>query len=402
MNDPYRRPAKHGITGGQALFLLVILVFAGYMIYTTLVPNAQKYAVIQTDSLGQNYYGDCLIVRSEIPYDAEGVTSMDYVAEEGSMVYRGTTICYVYSSGYNQREINALNNYREQIKRTQLQLLSAEIAYDPKMMRLEADVLERSKELRRIIHGARGNLINAEKILTTAIATRHQYLRQKYAGNQSLTRLYDDEAAQLKRIESWTKQYTASQDGIVSFYSDGYEYGLTGSDFMQYSPQQVRAMIGGRAPEKSTTQKGRTTIFRLVRQSAWNVLFVVNDPVWNPTEGQTYKLFISGFEDTVVDATVLSSARTGSDLLVRLEVRSDVKPVLYMRTCQAELGEYVNSMVVPQNAIYKYDGADGVVVVTGENRLFVPVHIIRQADGKAYIEALQPGFLFIGQTVMLN
>ena len=46
-------------------------------------------------TLGARYSGDCLIVRSETPYDAEGVTSVDYEAEEGSLVHRGTNICNV-------------------------------------------------------------------------------------------------------------------------------------------------------------------------------------------------------------------------------------------------------------------------------------------------------------------
>ena len=399
MNE--RNRVRRRMSGGQVFFILLILLITGYITYTYLFPSVQKYAVIESDSVGQSYNGDCLIVRSEIPYDAEGVTSIEYVADEASMVFRNTTVCYVYSSSYNQREIATLRNYREQIKQNHLRLLNAEIAYDQKIMRLEDEVLKRAEELRKIVHGASGNLINQEKLLTSAISARQNYLRQKYADNQSLTRLHDDETAQLKRIESWTKQYTATQDGIVSFYSDGYEYGLTSTDFVRFSPQDVRSMIGGSVPEKTIVQKGRTTIYRLVRPNVWNVLFLVSDPTWNPLEGQIYKLFIFGFEDTVVDAQVLSSTRSGGDLLVRLEVRSNVMPVLYMRTCQAELGEYVNSMVVPQSALYRLDGANGVVVVNGESRLFVPVRVIRQEEGRAFIEALQPGFLSIGQTVML-
>jgi hypothetical protein len=401
MNVSNQPRPKRGISGGQALFVLIILLFAGYIIYTTLNPRVQRYAQIESGSIGQSYYGDCLIVRSEIPYDAEGVTHIDYVANEGTMIYRGTTICYIYSSGYNQREVATLRNYRDQIKLNHMKLLSSEIAYDQKMLRLEADVLERAAEIRKLVHGARGNLVNQEKIFASAISARQNYLRQKYADNQILTRLYDDESAQLKRIESWTKQYTASQDGIVSFYSDGYEYGLNSTDYTKFTPQEVRAMIGGSVPEKTSVQKGRTTIYRLVRQNAWNVLLLVGDTAWNPVEGQTYRLYLSGFDDTVVDALVVSSTRSGGELLIRLDVRADVTPVLYMRTCQAELGEYVNSMIVPQNAIYKLDGADGVVLVNGDSRLFVPVRIIRQESGRAYIEALQPGFLSVGQTIML-
>ena len=35
--------------------------------------------------------------------------------------------------------------------------------------------------------------------------------------------LYKVENDQLKKIESWTTTYTASEDCLVSFYTDGYE-----------------------------------------------------------------------------------------------------------------------------------------------------------------------------------
>lgn len=396
-------PRKAHMGTGQIVLIVIVLIFAGYMIFTTLNPSTQQYTTIESGSIGQNYSGDALIVRKEAPYDAEGVTSIDYLASEGSLVDSGTIICYVYSSGYNQKEMLKLQNYREQIKLKHLSLLAQETAYDQEMIRLESSVLERAKEIRRLVQGETGNLSNQENMLDGAMSSRQNYLRRKYADDQSLTRLYDDEDAQVKRIESWTKPYPASSAGIVSFYSDGYEYGLNSDNFDSFTPQQVRAMIGGAVPEKSTIQKGRTTIYRLIRQNIWNVLLLIkNNPAWTPVDGQSYQLHLSGFDDTVVDAKVVSSTRSGGELLVRLEVRSDVKPVLYMRTCEAELGENVNSLVVNRNAIFEYQGMQGVAVVNGSDKpLFVPIRIVQQDGNRAFIESIQPGLLFVGQTVML-
>lgn len=400
MYGQYRPPRKSGISLGQMIFILIVLLFAGYMIYTSLNPDVQKYAQIQTDAIGQSYFGDALIIRSEVAYDAEGVTSVDYIAEEGSEVSPAIKICNVYSSGYNQKELMTLQNYRSQIKQKHLQLLATETTLDPRMDQMEKDVLTRAGELRVLVQGGSGNLINQEKMLAATMEIRRNYLRQKYADDQSLTRLYDDEEAQLKRIESWTKQYTAASEGIVSFYSDGFEYSLNTTNFAKFTPQEVRAMIGGYVPEKTTVQKGRTTVYRLVSKGSWNVLMLINNASWSPVEGQTYKLHLSGFDDTVVDAQVVSSTRSGGELLVRLQVYADVQPVLYMRTCEAELGEYVNSMVVPKSAIYVHEGAQGVVIVNGESRLFVPVRIIKEDGNRAFIEAVQQGLLYVGQTVL--
>lgn len=395
------KPPRKKLNILQLLILLAAFGFAIWYLVKTLAPAASPYATITAGTLGARYSGDCLIVRNETPFDAEGVTSVDYKAEEGSLVQRGDTICNVYSSSLSTKEVTALQDYRDQIRDYQLQLLAAETTYDAKMARVESDVLSRAREVREMIAGARGSLINQEKLLDAAIDARQQYLKQKYSSDQRLTRLYDDELSQQQRIQSWTKAYAATQEGLVSFYSDGYEYSLTAANYDTFIPSDVRRMYNGYKPEKSTTDKGKTTIYRTVRDGMWYVLFLSDDSTWTPVDGQTYELKLERFENTTVMATVESSTRSGGELLVRLSVSGSVKPVLYMRTCQAELGDYVSSLCVPSRALIRQDDMDCVVVVDGANQSLIPVNILLRDGDNVYITAIQQGLLYEGQTVLL-
>ena len=395
------KPPRKKLNILQLLILLAAFGFAIWYLVKTLAPAASPYATITAGTLGARYSGDCLIVRNETPFDAEGVTSVDYKAEEGSLVQRGDTICNVYSSSLSTKEVTALQDYRDQIRDYQLQLLAAETTYDAKMARVESDVLSRAREVREMIAGARGSLINQEKLLDAAIDARQQYLKQKYSSDQRLTRIYDDELSQEQRIQSWTKAYAATQEGLVSFYSDGYEYSLTAANYDTFIPADVRRMYNGYKPEKSTTDKGRTTIYRTVRDGMWYVLFLSDDSTWTPVDGQTYELKLERFENTTVMATVESSTRSGGELLVRLSVSGSVKPVLYMRTCQAELGDYVSSLCVPSRALIRKDDMDCVVVVDGANQSLIPVNILLRDGDNVYITAIQQGLLYEGQTVLL-
>ena len=395
------KPPRKKLNILQLLILLAAFGFAIWYLVKTLAPAASPYATITAGTLGARYSGDCLIVRNETPFDAEGVTSVDYKAEEGSLVQRGDTICNVYSSSLSTKEVTALQDYRDQIRDYQLQLLAAETTYDAKMARVESDVLSRAREVREMIAGARGSLINQEKLLDAAIDARQQYLKQKYSSDQRLTRLYDDELSQEQRIQSWTKAYAATQEGLVSFYSDGYEYSLTAANYDTFIPSDVRRMYNGYKPEKSTTDKGKTTIYRTVRDGMWYVLFLSDDSTWTPVDGQTYELKLERFENTTVMAKVESSTRSGGELLVRLSVSGSVKPVLYMRTCQAELGDYVSSLCVPSRALIRKDDMDCVVVVDGANQSLIPVNILLRDGDNVYITAIQQGLLYEGQTVLL-
>ena len=386
----------------QIMLIVLVLAFAAWYLITALTPESSPYATITAGVIGSRYTGDCLIVRDESPYDADSVSSVDYIAEEGSLVSRGTTICNVYSSGFSTREMIALQDYRDQIKAYQIKLLKAQVTTDARMEKLEADVMTRAREVRELIGGARGNRNNQEALLSTAIQARQARLKEMYSDDQRMTRLYDDEQSQLQRISSWTKQYGAQGEGLVSFYSDGYEYGLKISNYDKFTPAQVRAMMNGQKPAaEDQTSKSKTTIYRLVRDGHWIVLMLIKDSNWNPVEGAQYELKLENFRDTMVQARVLSFTRTGGELEVRLDVMSSVKPVLYIRTCTGVLGDSVSSLNVPAKALYTQDGMPGVVVVREGYQFFVPVNVIDKRDGMVYIAPIQQGAIYEGDTVRL-
>ena len=400
-----KRMPKGGKGGGKWLFTLLALVLAAgaawYFLGDKIGKPQLNTAVVEDGTIGETHTGDVLIVRNETAYDDEGVQNIEYVAQEGTQIFRGDVICYVYSTGYSSKEMTTLQDYRDQIKDYQQTLLKSETAYDQKMTRLESEVLQRGLEVRSLVQGARGNLLNQESILESAITQRQSYFRSKYSSDMRLNRLYDDESTQQQRIDSWIKQKVATQESIVSFYTDGFEYALTPAEFEKYTPSEVRSMINGNRPATSTAQRGRTNLYRLVKQNNYAVLMLVEDSIWNPVEGMTLKLTLEQFTDTTVDAQVLSFTRSGGELLMRLAVIGDVKDVLYMRTCRAQLGEHVDCLKVPQKALYEKNGQTGVVLVTSENQVFVPCNLIQQEGGYAYISPVQTGTLMRGQSVRL-
>ena len=180
-------------------------------------------AIVTQASLGSQYQGQIVIVRDETLYDAEGVTRVDYVAEEGSHLYKGGVICRVYSSGYNQTEINKLENYRSAIQQYHKEQVMQNYV-DAQLDRLNSQIDALALEIRTLVQGQGvGSLNNLETQMTSALNSRQNYLRQKYPQDLTLSSLYQQESQQLKKIESWTTTYDAQEECIVSFYTDGYE-----------------------------------------------------------------------------------------------------------------------------------------------------------------------------------
>ena len=142
----------------QAVAIVAILGGAALFFLNDMRGSGAATAVIEQGTLGTIYRGDAMIVRNETVYNDEGVQSIEYKAQEGSVVYRGNVVCYVYSTGYSSKEMTTLQDYRDQIKDYQQTLLAGETAYDQKMSRLETEVVQHGLEVRSLVQGSRGNL----------------------------------------------------------------------------------------------------------------------------------------------------------------------------------------------------------------------------------------------------
>jgi hypothetical protein len=173
-------------------------------------------------------------------------------------------------------------------------------------------------------------------------------------------------------------------------------------NYNTFDPVQVRSMMEGRKPEMTSSQRGRTAIYRTVRDNPWSVLMLADDQTWNPVEGQQFQMRLGTFnDDEVMSATVESFRRSGGELLVVLKVEDNVSRVLDLRQSRVALYDENTALVVPSKAIYVQDETEGVVVRTGGSDLFVPVTIIRRSGDDVYISPVTEGYLFEGLTVRL-
>ena len=396
------RPKRSGVP--YVILAVLVLGLTAFAAIRHFAPQEAMYGYVSAGVLSSRYTGSAMVVRDETVYTQESISQIDYTAEEGTDVDRTTIICTVYTSGFNTRELTTLKRFRDQIKEYHKTLISSTgAARDARLTTMDTQVREQAKTTRMMIQEGRGNLINQEVMLTQTLQSRQSYLRQKYPDDQKLSRLYDDENNQMQRISSWTKQYAAASDGIVSFYTDGYEPTLNLNTYLNFSPSEVRNMYNGYIPANPAATRNTVSIYRLVKDGRWAVLMLCDDADWTPIVGQTYKLLIESFENTVVDATVESFTRAGGELLVRLSIEGgNVRDILYIRSCQVQLGENVDSLTVPTRALYTQMGQTGVVLVDEYgNNYFTQVTVISTQGDITHIIPKNSGVLYEGMLVKL-
>ena len=309
----------------------------------------------------------------------------------------------MYSSGYTQLEIDRLNRVRLDLQASHRDRLSRSRAVDTQLEPIQDTIEALTLDVRTVVQRAgRGSLINLEKQLKDALRSRQEYLSRYFRDDTALISYYEDERSQLRKIESWTTTFIAQEDCLVSFYTDGYETTVNAQTFMSLKPDEIQNVLAGRLLPQDIVVRGRRPIYRTVIPDIWYVLLLCVDRDWNPGDGQEYKLQMEGFQEYLVDARVISSTRVGNEILVRLEVQSDVRAVLNTRTARMVVGEFVDGFSIPIEAVIEQGGLNGVVLADASNGTFVPVTVISQDQRKAYIRPVYPGSLAEGQRVLTS
>ena len=391
---------KKRVTGRFYLFLAAILVIA-FLLLRPLLATHSKETVIMMANAAQRQTVDCVIIRDESVFASDSTARVEYIAPEDSLVAEGDNVANLYTTGYSESLLTNLETTRTAIQNYHKQLLANIV--DADLDRLDEVVNYMALEFKHLItRQTSGNLKTVANQLETAMVNRQEYLRQNKRGDNKLTKLYDEESARLSGIQSWRKVATAEQEGVVSFYIDGYENDLTPDGLKTLSIADVRAVLAGSNLE-NTRQTRASGIYRIVDQDHWYVAVLANGNTWTPVVGQdNYFMQMEGFDDLIYTASVYSVQKEGDTTLAVFEIKDPVGPLIYRRSGKAQFNIELTGLSVRVEALYNQNGQMGVWVYDVPGGTFVPVEVLSTDGTIAMIQPLVDGALQLGQTVLIK
>ena len=370
-----RRP-----TGRFFILLMFIIGIVLFAVMSLLRPGENRYEVVRNGTSSDTRRVQAVVMRNETVVSMDSGSTINYVAQEGSMVSEGDEIAYIYSAGYSASQLQALENIRSDIRAYHLSILGTII--DTRLDRLEANVQYLALQLKSLVNRrSSGNLLNLEAQLTEAMEARQTYLSQNQREDVTLTTLYETESKREAQIASWRSVETAASGGVISFYLDGYEAFLALDNTANITVDSLRSILQGKAVA-SDTSRLTTNIYRLVDPGRWYVYILTDDGNFNPVTNQSFWFQMEGFEDVVYDACVVSSVKSGNTVLTLLQIDDPIGPLLNQRSGFATVSTELAGLKVPSGAIYRENGQTGVYVYDGAGDTFIPViPLSSDADG---------------------
>lgn len=387
-----RRVVKPRFYVFVALFCVII-----FLIIRAFLPGRTTEAAVMQAATTNRREVRAVVVRDEKVTSSEATARVEFVAKEGTVVSPGEEIAYVYSAGYTEKELEKLEQIRSNIQEYHKTLLSNIL--DAQLDRLDSIVDSKAMEFRNAVADkSEGNLLSVIRQLETSMVTRQEYMRQNKREDTKLTKLYSEENSQLNSISTWRNVMKAEEEGILTFYLDGYEDIVNSENVSSITPGTLKAILNGEMMQ----QAGRTSgIYKVVQQTNWHVA-VIDNGDWNPIVGQEYVFQMDSVPDISYSAVVTSVQKSGDEVCAVLSVSDPIGPLLHHRSGDATLSIYLQGLSVPKGAIVQENGQTGVWAYDGLNRYFVAVNVLSSDRSNALVESVDENALTLGMRVLID
>lgn len=390
---------KLRVTGRFYVFLTLVTVIILFLFRESLFGSSELDVVFESSNSDVRSV-NCLIVRDEELLSSKQVSRVEYIASEGMLVAPGDPVLYVYSLEYSEKLIRELNTVRKNIQSYHNILLGNEI--DSTLEVYDLTVKQKALDLKNLIRrNTSGNFLALVSQLEDSMEERRAYMSSTMRSDTKLIKYYDEEKQKISAIDAWRNTLSTRNEGIVSFYLDGYENDLTVENLPDITIDRMKKVLAGEALSE-TSVRSEQNVARIVNQNRWYVFVMSEDGKWNPVNGQTYYFQVQGFEDLRYSGTVKSVQKTGSTVMAQLEVTDPIGPLMYQRSGKAAIGANLTGLSVRTKAIVKQNGQTGVLKFDVPGGTFIPVEILSENGDYSLIMPLVEGVLGSGDQILIK
>lgn len=390
---------KLRVTGRFYVFLTLVMAIILFLFRDSLFGSGE-IAVVYEATASDIRSVDAVIVRDEEIISSKQVSRLEYIAQEGTLVASGDPVMYVYSLEYSEKLIRELNNVRKNIQTYHNILLGNEI--DSTLEVYDLTVKQKALDLKNLIRrNTSGNFLSLVSQLEDAMDERRAYMSATMRSDTKLIKYYDEEKQKVSAIDAWRNTMLAREEGVVSFYLDGYENDLTLEKMPEFTIEKMRKVLMGEKLS-ATGLRDEVNVARIVNQNNWSLIVLADDGKWNPVNGQTYSFQMVGFEDLLYTGTVKSVQKMGDSVMAQMDITDPIGPLMYQRSGKAAIGANLSGLRVPTKAIIKQNGQTGVLLYDVPGGTFIPVEVLSEDKNEALIMPLVEGVISGGSRVLIK
>lgn len=338
---------------------------------------------LELNTMRLSSQNNVVIIRDEISVYAERYSRIRFAVEEGSDVSNGDTLATAYKWGFSDDLTQSLISIRVQIFEAQNQLRSG--VTDPELSALNLQIQQKQAQIREAVMFSGGqDVFTLEQELNTLLAQRSSYLKDLVQPNESLTSLYNSQTSKENQIADYAQVITATTDGKVSFYLDGYEQVLSAEKLNTINAALISSTVKNGSASTGTVDN---LVCRIVNEDHWYIAFVTStSSAWRLVEGESYTVVFDGYASDVFIGSALAPVISENGVLNILEFNQSIGELINLRTLSASIRLEATGLMLPLSAITVTDGIPGITI-DGNTRYRVEVEVLAVNEDYAIIRS---------------
>ncbi len=322
-----------------------------------------------------------IVIRDERSISTEKYQRVSYAVKEGERVFPDTKVATVYKWGYNDEMAQTLASTRADVYSKQMEILDG-VEY-PELTVMELSIVQAENAIRECAMGAEGSMLDLENQLSALLDERSTYLRAAVQPTEELTALYAQEETKLSQIMSYATDVTATEEGVVSFYFDGYEDVLNADKLDTVNVELINAAAKGASG--NTEALSETRLYRLINDTQWYIAFTTPAAdMLHVVQGEQYTLVFDGYEDNLYVGTALTPVYSDAGVLNIIQFNISIDALISVRAAKATLTKDTEGFEVSTKAISLKDGVAGIEIQENGESHRVEIDVLA-SDGKTAI-----------------
>ena len=312
--------------------------------------------------------------RKENVFTGGEFTIADRYLPEGAPVHAGDCVMDDYKLGYSPEITMSLWRTRQDIYRSQLEVLGE--ARDVELRNSDNEVERLKQELSNaVLSSDTEGIMQLETELTRVLADRSEYLRATVQETENLRSLYKLQDERETAVADSRIALTAEQDGLISYYFDDYSVALTADKLSTVTAELIDNIINKTGKAHKWTADRSVGAYRIVDDGEWYLVFnTAASQGMRVVQGESYPITISGYGS--YEGVAQASFVSGGKIVNIIKVTADIGSLIDARTVQAEIGFAAEGICVETRAVQLKDGEPFIEVMTDGKRtgVYVDVH----------------------------
>ncbi len=365
------------------LFLTVALCCLGGLL--ALILRDPSGGALQAGSMTAKLEVKAVLVRDEMCVSVDKYDRVAFDAREGETIYQGMPVAKVYKWGYSDDMTQALLTVEGEIYAAQkAQLAGVENA---ELTNIELQLEQKRLAIRSLMTGVgEGNLLTLQRELAALMEQRGAFLKNTVQSTEALTQLYAEEESRREQLAAYRTDVVALEDGVVSFYFDGYEQIFNCDKLDTVNASLITATLSGAAD--SLGGASDNLLYRLVNPKQWYAAFVTaKNESLRLAAGESYTVSFEGYGDGVYTGRAVEAALSDGGVANLLEFADDVGPLLSARVVKATISAPMEGLVIPLDALSVKDGVVSATVADADGEYAVEVEVLATDGERALIRA---------------